>query len=144
MSYAHSTTLANQVCVQKPTFLLPTSPWGGNEVMLLRNTLICEDNGAAEISQGAVLSRMRTNAIFSFYFLIDRLISENCFRPQLARRETKKSEVNTQIWGCLPSETIRRTTRLQACGCEIQPRLETLHAGRLLRKDLKNNEFRAG
>lgn len=82
--------------------------------MQLRNTLICEDNGAAEISQGAVLSRMGTNAIFSFYFLIDRLISENCFRPQPARRETKKSEVNTQNWGFLPSETIRRTTRHQA------------------------------
>lgn len=25
-------------------FLLPTSPWGGSEVMLVRNTLICEDN----------------------------------------------------------------------------------------------------
>lgn len=58
--------------------------------MLLRNTLIREDNGVAEISQGAVLSRMGTNAIFSFYFLIDRLISQNCFRPQPSRRETKE------------------------------------------------------
>lgn len=95
------------MCVQKPTFLDLTSPWGGSEVMLLRNTLIREDNGAAEISQGAVLSRMGTNAIFSFYFLIDRLISQNCFRPQPSRRETKKSEVNTQNWRFLPGVTIQ-------------------------------------
>lgn len=84
----------NEVCFQRPAFLLGTTLQGGNEVMLVRNTLIYQYNGPPIISQGAVLSctnQMPGNDFF-FYFLKSKRSNITKLLPSLASAAGKPTK----------------------------------------------------
>lgn len=90
--------------------------------MLVRNTLIYQDNGAGEISQGAVLSRtnqMPGNERRIFILFPERPANITKLLPPLLKAE--KVKLTPRTGGFLPGVTIHDDV-----GCRSQERFQRL------------------